>query len=328
MTEQLECEYDTCIWKSAKGELKDVVKLYEIHLKVKHSSVQNASKPEKAKRPELAAEMSDEDWVYFTSRWADYKKATGISGDDVITQLMECCCESIRRDHHRTFSRADGDEGSAVTEVVRLQELKQLAVRKKNKAVNRVKLGTLRQDKGEPVRKFTGRVRSLAAVSEYLVNCKSCKKDVSYSEEVIMDQVIRGLSNPEIQKDVLSHMDADTLTLEKLLTFVEGKESGQASQGLLSSAVGIGNAVIPDKNCGFCGESHKLGRKFCKAGNHKCDCSRTGHFPKMCRSKDKPVKVEDRSSHDQKDNKKAKATEKVEATWGIPDSTWACQVDI
>ena len=57
MAEQLECEHETCTWKSNKGQLTDVVKLYEIHLKVKHSSGQNASKPEKAKRPELTAEM-------------------------------------------------------------------------------------------------------------------------------------------------------------------------------------------------------------------------------------------------------------------------------
>ena len=62
------------------------------------------------------------------------------------------------------------------------------------------------------------------------MNCKSFRKDVSYSEEVILDQVIRDLCNPEIQMYVLSHMDADTLTLEKLLTFLDGKESGQASQ--------------------------------------------------------------------------------------------------
>ena len=135
-------------------------------MKVKHSNIQHASKPEKAKRPELSAEMSDEDWVYFKARWAEYKKATGINTeDDIITQLMECCCESVRRDHHRTFSRAD-DDSTPVTEQIRLKELKQLAVRKKNKAVNRVKLGTIRQDKGEPVRKFAGRVRSLAAVSD------------------------------------------------------------------------------------------------------------------------------------------------------------------
>ena len=186
MTETLDCEYDTCSWKSAKGDIASIVKLYEMHLKVKHSSVQNVSKPEKAKRPDLAQEMSDEDWLYFTARWAEYKKATGLSGDDIITQLMECCHENIRRDHHRTFSRAVGEEDLGVTEEQRLQELKQLAVRKKNKAVNRVKLGTLRQDKGEPIRKFAGRVRSLATVSEYMVQCKGCKKDVSYSEEVIM----------------------------------------------------------------------------------------------------------------------------------------------
>ena len=117
------------------------------------------------------------DVVYFKSRWNDYKKATGITGDDIITQLMECCCDSIRRDHHRTFSKAEGESVPAITEEARLKELKQLAVRKKNKAVNRVKVGTLRQDKGEPVRKFSGRVPSLAAVSEYAVKCKSCNKD-------------------------------------------------------------------------------------------------------------------------------------------------------
>ena len=69
-----------------------------------------------------------------------------------------------------------------------------------------------------------------------------------YSEEVIIDQVIRGLANAEIQRDVLSHLDADKLTLDKLLTFIEGKESGEASQGLLAnSTVGVSNAVILDK---------------------------------------------------------------------------------
>ena len=279
MSDTLQCEHGGCSWESPKGSFADIVKLYEIHLKVKHSSNQNISKPEKAKRPELSAETSDEDWVYFKSRWAEYKKATGITGEDVITQLMECCCESLCRDHHQTFSKVEGED-SIVTEAERLDELKQLSVRKKNKAVNRVKLGTLKQDKGEPVRKFAGRVRSLAVVSEYKVKCKGCSKDVSYGEEVIVDQVIRGLANPEIQKDVLSLSEADNLSLDKLLIFVEGKESGQARQGLLAGgALGTGNVVNPDKKCGFCGDFHKRGKKFCKAADHKCDCGKIGHFP-------------------------------------------------
>ena len=42
------------------------------------------SKPEKAKRPELSADICDEDWLYFTDRWKDYRKATGLTGDGVL----------------------------------------------------------------------------------------------------------------------------------------------------------------------------------------------------------------------------------------------------
>ena len=44
-----------------------------------------------------------------------------------------------------------------------------------------------------------------------------------------MDTVIAGLADVEIQRDVLSHPEAASMDLEKLLKFVEGKESGQAS---------------------------------------------------------------------------------------------------
>ena len=100
-------------------------------------------------------------------------------------QLMECCCEQLRRDHLRTYPKTES--GTPVTEETRLSELKQLAVRQKNRLVNRVKLGTLKQDKGEPVRKFAGRIRSLATVSEYSLTCSTCKVLVPYTDPVIMD---------------------------------------------------------------------------------------------------------------------------------------------
>merc|ERR1712096_159302 len=139
---------------------------------------------EKAKRPEIAAEMSDEDWNYFLCRWEAYKKATSLEGEDIVLQLMECCCEQLRRDHHRNYPGPK----TTVTETSRLAEIKQIAVRAKNRAVNRVKLNTLRQDKGEPIRKFAGRIRSLATVSDYSVSCTQCKVAVTYTDEVIMDQ--------------------------------------------------------------------------------------------------------------------------------------------
>ena len=71
--------------------------------------------------------------------------------------------------------------------------------------MNRVKLNTLKQDKGKLIRRFAGRIRSLATVSKYTLRCGSCKSEVSNTDEVIKDQVIAGVADPEMQKDVLSH---------------------------------------------------------------------------------------------------------------------------
>ena len=99
------CEFSGCDWKSPPGSLNTVVKFLEIHVNARHSTNrQNASaKPEKAKRPEIGAELSDEDWNYFLSRWSAYKKATNLTGEEITLQLMECCCEELRRNHHRNY---------------------------------------------------------------------------------------------------------------------------------------------------------------------------------------------------------------------------------
>ena len=152
----VQCEFEGCDKTFDNSNLETYLGLLKIHVAAVHQQNQAASKAEKAKRPELASDVSDEDWSYFQSRWTQYKKATGLQGEDVITQLLECCSEPLRRDHYRTFSGAT----ETVTEDSILTQLKQIAVCKRNKSVNRVKLGTLKQDKGEPIRKFAGRVRS------------------------------------------------------------------------------------------------------------------------------------------------------------------------
>ena len=50
-----------------------------------------------------------------------------------------------------------------------LKELRSIAVKKQNIIVKRIKLTSLQQDHGESVRKFSGQVRSLAAVSKFSV---------------------------------------------------------------------------------------------------------------------------------------------------------------
>ena len=94
MTKQkLECEFSDCSWVSPEGELETVVKLMEMHFAAKHKPAKttkvSSRKAGKTKRPEISADMSDEDWAYFLNRWSSYKKATSLEGDDITLQLME-----------------------------------------------------------------------------------------------------------------------------------------------------------------------------------------------------------------------------------------------
>ena len=68
-----------------------------------------------------------------------------------------------------------------------------------------------------------------------MVSCE-CKRSPTYEESMIKDQVIAGLYNKEIQKDLISHEECETFSLEKMLKFLEGKESGEQDASVMASA--------------------------------------------------------------------------------------------
>ena len=122
------CEYQDCTWSVETDNLETYVELLKIHTQANHAAqvaANNASsKAEKAKRPELGSDVSEEDWSYFISRWKEYKKATNLKGDDIISQLMECCTEQLRRDHHKTYLTAE--QTDAAREDTRMESLRRL----------------------------------------------------------------------------------------------------------------------------------------------------------------------------------------------------------
>ena len=111
--ETLNCEWKECLWVSKEASMETCLRLLEIHVRANHPITESLQpkpnhssvKPEKAKRPEISSEMSEEDWAYFLSCWGDYKRATELKGEEITIQLMECCCEQLRRDHHRTYPK-------------------------------------------------------------------------------------------------------------------------------------------------------------------------------------------------------------------------------
>ena len=99
--------------------------------------------------------------------------------------------------------------------------------------VARVQLQQMRQDRDEPVRAFAfaARLRGQASVCNYKKDC-TCSLVVDFSDIMVRDTLIRGLEGEEIRLDVLGQPKQD-ISLEKVLWYVEAKESGKRSAGRL-----------------------------------------------------------------------------------------------
>ena len=54
-------------------------------------------------------------------------------------------------------------------------------------------------------------------------------KEVTYAEHMIKDQIVRGLSDLDIQQDAMAHEKQD-MALEEVLKLIEAKEEGKRSK--------------------------------------------------------------------------------------------------
>ena len=296
-----ECPYPDCTY--ATQDVKDelAIVMFNMHAAGAHNSQNNRpAKAEAVKRPTVSIGGTSEEWQYFLTRWADYKTATKISGVDLIIQLLECCAEDLRKD----LTRSAGGSLTGQTEEVVLKKIKALAVRQENIMVARVELHNMHQDIDESIRSFSARVKGQADVCRYILSCPSCSYDVSYTEEIMKDIIVKGVSDNEIQLDILSNGNQN-MTLEDILRLVEAKEAGKRSaskimnnvQGTCSSSSAYKRSqktkLTNEQKCGYCGKSGHgknapvgLRRKQCQAFGKDCSyCGLANHFALMCRMK-------------------------------------------
>ena len=283
--------------------------LIELHGRTAHptdSATPSASGPakaEKVKRPVISPSGTSEEWVYFQQRWSDYKAATHLGGTDIVFQLLECCDEALRKDLTRTFGALAASDESTI-----LHNIKTLAVRQENVMVARVQLQQMQQDRDEPVRAFSARLRGQAGVCNFTVECR-CSDQVDYSAAMIRDALIRGLADEEIRLDILGESQQD-MSLEDVLKYVEAKESGKRSAGRLhggrpttSAAAtssyrrqengrlqGRQGDIGPSPSlCGHCGKpghgrSRQERERKCPAYNRPCGkCGTLHHSENVCR---------------------------------------------
>ena len=285
-----------------------LVRLLDLHEKTAHPSQtsQNTSKKcQKVSRPAITTNGSSEDWLYFLTRWSEYKQATDLDDNEVIFQLMECCEESLRKDIIRSFGTlTDKSEEEA------LESIRTLAVKPENVLVARVQLLNLKQDRDETVRAYCARLRGQAGICKFTKN-KGCScheiVEINYSDDIIRDTLIRGLEDDDIRLDILGQCNQE-LSLDETVQMVEAKESGKRSAGLLNpSGVISANATSSYKRfnkqstqynrpqnyssttCSYCGRrGHGDGKNRqerelkCPAMNHTCrKCGKLNHYERM-----------------------------------------------
>ena len=107
-------------------------------------------------------------------------------------------------------------------------------------SVKRADLLSIRQDHGENVR-FFSRVSGKAATCNYSMKCSNslCNNHVDFTNVIIKDVLISGLSDDDIKKDVLGCPNQDQRTVQETISFIESKEMARdaLTKPLVSASV-------------------------------------------------------------------------------------------
>ena len=172
---------------------------------------QTKSKPSnrpRPTRPTIEADLDGAMWAVFLDKWRHYKRIAELTEQEVVLELHEACSPQV----HKLLYQYVGTgalHNETITEEELLTHIKSVAVKAINVEVYRWRFTQLRQEQGEPVTKYVGRLKSEAVLCNYFVKCQ-CDREITFAEEMISQQLITGLANQEHQSRLLS--EAQELT--------------------------------------------------------------------------------------------------------------------
>ena len=238
---KLQCPVQGCTWESQ--DLGDafaaaLTTALQMHNATSHVALpgpaQAHQRPKlKLDPPSVAADCNPDQWSAFIRQWEMYKIGMAISDDMLPTALFYCCDPDLRTDLMRDI-RGNVAE---MAEADLLASIKRLAVNDESTLVHRIRLGKMTQSPGTGIRLFLARLRGQASLCQYVATCRvpSCNHVFDYSEEIIKDNLIRGIADPEILSDLLGDPKTDR-TLKEIVSFITQKEEGKATKSAVGNA--------------------------------------------------------------------------------------------
>ena len=82
-------------------------------------------------------------------------------------------------------------------------------VKTRNRLAQRLKLGVMVQGVDERITSFERRLKQVARSRGFQVECTTCKGLNDYTDQMVMDKLIRGLADEEITREVLATPDTE-----------------------------------------------------------------------------------------------------------------------
>ena len=223
-----------------------------------------------------------------------YKTGMTIPVAQAPTALFYCCSDDLRTDVMRDL-RCDV---AGMPEADLLAAIRRLAVKEESILVHRIKLSKMVQPPGTGIRTFLASLRGQAALCQFTAICQQpgCPHTFDFSNEIIKDNLIRGIADSEILSDLLGDPKTDR-TLEEIVSFIAQKEQGKATRSAVGDSAGSASIAVKHSStashtgkCWACGgQSHgprndrNTRAKRCPAWSSTCaKCSVKGHYPSVC----------------------------------------------
>ena len=301
-----DCDWVTRLCVPDDAEHADMVQLLQLqmqelqlHAQIVHPQVgapapRTPGSKAKMDAPKIQLGVDQQAWDQFMTRWNMYKTTMGIDGGSAPSYFFSC----LDKDLGDAVLKANpGTDPQSMSEVDLTASAKKLAVKVESKLVHRIRMGKAFQQPGEGVENYVARLKGLARLCEYTVQCRH-DAVTDYSEEVISDQLVRGLADEDILGDLIGD-EKTNRTLQEMVQFIARKEQAKTERGSVSHenttvsvvnnprspAVQTGTA----KTCRYCaGNSHgpvtsRTRKTLCPAYNHQCEkCKVRGHYQQAC----------------------------------------------
>ena len=274
-------------------------------------------------RPVINAAIDDREWALFKDTWSRYKTMIGVSSatpgdlDTIRLELRAACSTEVNR---MLFEFVGPDALNICTEDQLLTHIKSIAVREVHHEVHQVSFHAMSQEQGESITSYVARLKAKAFLCKFETQC-GCDPatTVSYSDNMVAQRLVAGLSNLEHQRKILSEA-ATLITLDAKVKRLQLLETTEESASILNNPASARNPPAPpaeasaaksqykqqrafnkpppdnrndtqseDRSCNGCGSSShpggkSLSRKNCPAFKLNChNCGVKGHFAAVCK---------------------------------------------